>query len=580
MRWSARLFLCLALVVTSLTLAVAQPQPAKALDGSSFDPGYIISDAQFYAGDAMTEAEIQAFLNAHGPASCLPGYTCLKDSSFPTYDKAANPMCKAYTGAASESVARIISKVGLACGISPRVLLVMLQKEQGLITDNWPTQGQLNAAMGAGCPDTAACDPALAGFFTQVYYAAYYLIRYGGPPGTGPGTPYNSDFSYYGPGKTVPIQYNPDIACGTQAVYIRNQPTASLYTYTPYVPNAAALANLNGIGDSCSAYGNRNFWVFYNNWFGDPTSGLLGVTVSRIAGADRYDVAVAISQKAYTTPGVPVVYVSTGVNYPDALSAAPAAALQGGPLLLTDPGGLPTAVRAEIIRLAPSKIVVVGGAMSVSDAVVADLGTIVGDTNVVRIGGADRYETSRNVVQYAFGTAGAKSAYIATGLNFPDALSASSAAGTKSIPVLLIRGSDTAVDVPTSDLLTSLGVTSIKVAGGPNSVSDALVASLNAIVPTTRISGADRFVTSYALAVDAFGSAHPTQMFIATGFNFPDALAGAVLAAKRAAPLVVVPSDCVPGYTTALVTTLGVTQVTLLGGTSALGTNVEYFAKC
>jgi putative cell wall-binding protein len=580
MRWSAGLFLCLALVVTSLTLTVAQPQPAKALDGSSFDPGYIISDAQFYAGDAMTEAEIQAFLNAHGPASCLTGYTCLKDSSFPTYDKAANPMCKAYTGAASESVARIISKVGLACGISPRVLLVMLQKEQGLITDNWPTQGQLNAAMGAGCPDTAACDPALAGFFTQVYYAAYYLIRYGGPPGTGPGTPYNSDFSYYGPGKTVPIQYNPDTACGTQAVYIRNQPTASLYTYTPYVPNAAALANLNGIGDSCSAYGNRNFWVFYNNWFGDPTSGLLGVTVSRIAGADRYDVAVAISQKAYPTPGVPVVYVSTGVNYPDALSAAPAAALQGGPLLLSDPGGLPPAIRAEIVRLAPAKIVVVGGSMSVSDAVVADLGTIVGDTNVVRIGGADRYETSRNIVQYAFGTAGAKSAYIATGLNFPDALSASSAAGTKSIPVLLMRGSDTAVDAPTSDLLTSLGVTSIKVAGGPNSVSDALVASLNAIVPTTRISGADRFVTSYALAVDAFGSAHPTQMFIATGFNFPDALAGAVLAAKRAAPLVVVPSDCVPGYTTALVTTLGVTQVTLLGGTSALGTNVEYFAKC
>ncbi len=64
------------------------------------------------------------------------------------------------------------------------------------------------------------------------------------------------------------IQYNPNAGCGGTNVYIQNQATAGLYSYTPYQPNPSALANLNGGGDSCGAYGNRNFWVLFNNWFG------------------------------------------------------------------------------------------------------------------------------------------------------------------------------------------------------------------------------------------------------------------------------------------------------------------------
>jgi hypothetical protein len=67
------------------------------------------------------------------------------------------------------------------------------------------------------------------------------------------------------------IQFNPNTACGSSVVNITDQATADLYNYTPYQPNAAALANLNGIGDSCSSYGNRNFWVIWSNWFGSPT---------------------------------------------------------------------------------------------------------------------------------------------------------------------------------------------------------------------------------------------------------------------------------------------------------------------
>ena len=587
MGWIGRIGMgVITLIVGTTLVAVSAPAPAAALDGTEFNPGYIISDAQFYDGDALSESQIQAFLYAFGPASCNtpahPGYTCLYDLSFPTFTKIANPMCAQYTGAASETVARIISKVSAACGISPKVLLVMLQKEQGLITDTWPTTGQLATAMGAGCPDTAACDPAQKGFFQQVYLAAYYMIRYGMPPGTGPGTPYTTNYgSRYPLGLPSDVLYQANSpGCGARSVVVSNQPTASLYWYTPYTPNAAALANLYGLGDACSAYGNRNFWVYFNNWFGDPTIGLAGVTVARISGATRYDVAVKISQQGFATTGVPVVYVTNGDNFPDALSASPAASVQGGPLLLTTSAMLPTVVRAEISRLRPARIVVVGGARSVSDSVFAELSALAPAGNTIRIGGADRYEASRNVAQYAFGTLNPATAYVATGENYPDALSASAAAGSSGSPVILIPGSSPMADQPTLDLIVALRVTRLKIAGGPNSVSQAQMDQLGAVVPAVRLSGTDRVDASRNIVRDAFAGTRPTEIFLATGYNFPDALAGAALAGKKRAPLLLVPGFCVPQATIDMIRNFGSTSVTLLGGPDSLSPSVRYFTPC
>ncbi|WP_305001537.1 cell wall-binding repeat-containing protein [Salinibacterium soli] len=573
--------LALLLPATVLSTLLVGVAPATRVDAAAtFDPGYIISDAQFYDSDAMTESEIQAFLESKVP-TCRVGYVCLKDFTQTTQSKGADPMCTAYTGAANERASRIIYKVAQACGISPRVILVTLQKEQSLVTDDWPTAGQYRAAMGAGCPDTAGCDPAQAGFFQQVYFGAWYLIRYGNPPGTGPGTPWSTNFAWkFAPGRTVDIQYNPNTACGTKSVTIRNQPTASLYIYTPYTPNAAALANLGGIGDACSSYGNRNFWDYYNRWFGDPTAGLDGATVTRISGIDRYEVAVSISQQSFPSPATaPVVYVATGTNYPDALSAAPAAFRQGGPLLLVPPGtALPAPIAAEIQRLRPGKIVVVGGPDSVSEGMFTQLSALAPAGQTVRLGGADRYEASRAIVDYAFDSA--TRVYVATGANFPDALSAGSPGGVFGVPTVLVRGTDSAVDDATREFLIGLGVTQITIVGGPNSVSQAMQTSLATIAPTTRLSGADRMEASRNIAVDAFGSTGSTEAFIATGYNFPDALAGAVLAAKRSAPLIVVPGSCVPSETRAALKAMGVTKVTLLGGPASLSRNVEYFMPC
>ncbi|NTV38810.1 MAG: hypothetical protein HGA51_02475, partial [Demequinaceae bacterium] len=261
----------IAIVVVATTLqgfAVGTSSPADAAR-PPFDAGNIIDDSLFWDGGAMTEAQIQSFLNAKVPF-CTPGYTCLKDYRQSTYTIPATPMCSEYVGAADESAARIIAKVAASCGVSPKVILVILQKEQGLVTSTQPSSGRYRAAMGAGCPDTAACDSNYYGFFNQVHYGAYLLRRYTMPTGTGPGTPYTIRYDWrYPVGQTTAVLYHPSGAvCGNQPVAIQNRATHALYIYTPYVPNAAALAAGYGTGDGCSSYGNRNFYNYYVDWFG------------------------------------------------------------------------------------------------------------------------------------------------------------------------------------------------------------------------------------------------------------------------------------------------------------------------
>lgn len=304
-------------------------------------------------------------------------------------------------------------------------------------------------------------------------------------------------------------------------------------------------------------------------------------TVTRISGIDRFAVGVGISRQAFPSPArVPVVYVTTGYNYPDALSAAPAATKFGGPLLLTAPDALPAAVLAEIVRLNPQRIVVVGGPGSVYPAVFDALQRIAPTS---RLGGVDRYEASRAIVRDAWlahGGTGARSAYIATGANFPDALSASAAGGAFDMPVILVSGTDATLDPATKQLLIDLHVDSIKIAGGPGSVSPGIMAALNQIKPTTRLSGTDRFEASKNVAVDAFATQPPTAAYIATGYNFPDALAGAALAGAKSAPLIVVPTDCVPAAVVTAFDGWALTSVTLLGGPASLTPRVEALLPC
>lgn len=225
---------------------------------SAFDPGFIVSDDSFYNSDAMSEAEIQAFFEA---VSCRAdaGVRCLADYRETTDSQpdAGAGHCTAYRGAPRERASRIVERVAEACRVSPRTLIVLLQKEQSLLTR--PTERGYLRATGYGCPDTADCDEEYFGFFNQVYHAAWQFRQYSEEPERA-----------YRIG-TVNVQFHPDAACGASPVAIRNQATANLYNYTPYQPNQATLENPEA-GDGCSAFGNLNFWRLWHRWFGDPTS--------------------------------------------------------------------------------------------------------------------------------------------------------------------------------------------------------------------------------------------------------------------------------------------------------------------
>jgi len=258
-----------ATVVSGLLL----PAPANALrlSGSDFKAGDIISDNQFFDDRAMTVEEIQAFLSKK-VKRCGSFRKCLTIYTQDTFTREAttvqpyrsDPLCSRYAGANDETAAEIIYKVQRACGISAKVLIVLLQKEQGLITNTNPTADKLKIATGYACPDTAPCDARYFGFYNQVYSAASQLKRYTEPA--------SSFYNSKPVGVRSPILYHPNARCGTKSVKIKNLATHALYIYTPYTPNAAALANLSGTGDSCSSYGNSNFWEYYSYWFDAPAN--------------------------------------------------------------------------------------------------------------------------------------------------------------------------------------------------------------------------------------------------------------------------------------------------------------------
>ncbi len=270
----------------------AENTPAEAANAAWFNPGQIISDSAFYTSGTMSVADIQRFLNGK-VAVCRADPTrpgCLKDYrlSTPAVTGTAG-RCASLPAKTNVSAAEIIYDVSIACGISPKVLLVKLQKEQGLVTSTNPSARAYEFALGMDCPDTpAGCSAASAGFFWQLYKGAGQLQWYSNPAGS---------FTWLRPGATIsrPYQAN-NPGCGAQSFVLENKATAALYYYTPYVPNQTALGNLYGVGDVCSAYGNRNFFRDYTDWFGSPIGG------SFLLKGDAADVFMIVNETKFRIP--------------------------------------------------------------------------------------------------------------------------------------------------------------------------------------------------------------------------------------------------------------------------------------
>ncbi|GAA2227247.1 cell wall-binding repeat-containing protein [Herbiconiux moechotypicola] len=203
----------------------------------------------------------------------------------------------------------------------------------------------------------------------------------------------------------------------------------------------------------------------------DELRRLTGKSPITIDGANRYTASTATSA-FFFQPGVPVAYVASGEGFADALAGGAVAGAGKGPVLLTPKGGVTAEVKAELERLKPGKIVVLGGAGTVSDAVVTELQGIAPTT---RVAGADRFATAVEASKSVFG-ANTRNVYIASGETFPDALSASAAAAASHGPLLLVAKDGIPASVVAE--LKRLNPRKITVVGGPNTVSDRVVTEL------------------------------------------------------------------------------------------------------
>jgi hypothetical protein len=229
-----------------LSTAILTPNTTNAAPVTGFNAGRIIDDGVFTDSGTMNTSTIQYFLNSKG-VNCTGGQA---------------PCLKNYTQD-GRSAAQIIFDASQEFKINPQVLITVLQKEVGLVTDTDPANWQYRTAMGYGCPDSTpgVCDSSYYGFTNQMRWAArmYRAIMNASPTWY---TPYVVGNNY--------IQYNPNEACGGTNVYIQNRATQALYNYTPYQPNQSALNAGYGTGDACGAYGNRNFFLYFRDWFGNP----------------------------------------------------------------------------------------------------------------------------------------------------------------------------------------------------------------------------------------------------------------------------------------------------------------------
>ena len=306
-------------------------------------------------------------------------------------------------------------------------------------------------------------------------------------------------------------------------------------------------------------------------------------TTDRLGGADRYATAVAASRAAFPTAdpaGLDTVYLASGVQYADALAAGPTAVARGGALLLTQPDRLTVTTATELRRLAPDRVVVVGGTGAIGARVLDEVSAL--GMPVSRLGGSDRYATSAALAREGF-PSGARTAWVATGQGYADALAAGPAASAAGGPVVLVDGRSGTLPAATRQLLAELGVTTAQLAGGTGALSSGIESGLKALVGTTavtRSAGADRYATAVAVNARAFPALATGDAYVAAGNGFADALAVGVLAGRAKRPLYLSVPHCASEPVRLVLDRPAITRVRLVGGPGAIRGLVGALEPC
>ena len=291
---------------------------------------------------------------------------------------------------------------------------------------------------------------------------------------------------------------------------------------------------------------------------------------NRISGRNRISTAIEVSKKYYEKANT--VIIARSDEYPDSLTASPLAKKLNAPILLTSKNELEEPVKAEIKRLKATNIIIVGGVNSISTNVEKALRQY--DKDVERIAGHSRYQTSAAIAESLLNQSARKTAIIASGENFADALTAGAYAAEQEYPILLVE--KTKIDTSIEKVINT-NINKTIIAGGVNSVSEKVKKDLPK--NTERIAGRSRYDTAAQIAKKLFKS---EKAFVASGEVFADALVVSPVAGRLSSPILLVNRKESPETIKEYVKEK-ITEITVIGGKkfvpSSIVTDLESVIK-
>jgi putative cell wall-binding protein len=280
----------------------------------------------------------------------------------------------------------------------------------------------------------------------------------------------------------------------------------------------------------------------------------------RVAGADRIGTAVAVSELNFPSGGAGAVILARSDDFPDALVAAPLAVTVRAPLLFVQGASLPTVTRNEISRVLGTRgtVYLIGSTAAIPTSIETTLQSA--GYTTLRIGGVDRYATAAAVANVL---GNPSTVFLATGINFPDALSAGPAAARLGGVVLLTDGSS--MPAVTRSYLNAHPGT-VYAIGGPAAAADGVA---------SRIVGTDRMSTAASVASSFFTA--PVSVGVASGATFADAMSGGAYLARLGGPILLTYPTSVPASTSNYLTAVrsDLASSSLFGGTAAISTSVQ-----
>jgi putative cell wall-binding protein len=328
------------------------------------------------------------------------------------------------------------------------------------------------------------------------------------------------------------------------------------------------------------------------------TAGAAGTadpSAARLGGANRFATAAEIAASINTsTNTVTEAIIVNARNFPDGLAAS-VLAQNGGtfrPILLTEATELPAETIASLKDLKNlTKVWIMGGTSAVATSVLGQVVDAVPGVNVERLAGADRYETAIKIAETVSTAAAPTTVILATGENFPDALTAGALAAQEGYPILLNNGSTLRADVE-AFLTGNLAVKEVIIVGGTAVVPAAVETAIKALkngsgdaIATFRHGGANRYETAVSLTASISaapnGISPASGVILANGLNFPDALAAGPLSAKVGAPILLTLAGSIPAATAAwhVANANSLVNVWAVGGTSVVSAEVLAGAK-